>query len=370
MTLQEQKEQLRTKISALTAKPNLTATERTQLNALIAQAADIRATEQRQERASALVQETKKDLPEVDTDELRQLKHEGAFRKYLRGDAEEIRTYSAMTTSGVPIPEGFAAKYVEQLKSFSGIRQVANVITTTNGDALKNPFTNDTANVGERLNENDPVSLANPTFNKTTFGAFRYSSKGVQYSAQLLQDSGIPVEDYLSKIFARRIGRITNPEFTNGGSGAMTGVIPSISSVLTSASPTAVTVSELVDCQNIDEAYLSGSVYMFSPGVERTLKKMTGSDGLPVLPEMRTGRVLCGFPYVLNVDMPSALTANAKAIVFGNFAQAVTIREVVPSLLVSRERYAEMNMLYASLRNDQDCQVVDANALNVLQQHA
>lgn len=72
MNLQETKEQLRSKISALTAKTSLTATERTQLNALIAQAADVRATEERQTRAAALVASTKKDLPVIDTDEVRQ----------------------------------------------------------------------------------------------------------------------------------------------------------------------------------------------------------------------------------------------------------------------------------------------------------
>ena len=211
MNLQEQKEQLRTQIAALTAKPNLTATERTKLNALIAQGADIRASEQRLERANTLVAQTKKDLPVADTDEVRQAKHEGAFRKYLRGDVEEIRTYSPMTTSGVAIPEDFAAQYVEKLKSFSGIRAAgAHVITTTTGHSLKNPFADDTSNTGERLNENDPVSLANPTFNKTTFGAYRYGSKGLIYSAQLLTDSGIPVDGYLAKMFARRIGRLHN----------------------------------------------------------------------------------------------------------------------------------------------------------------
>jgi len=34
---------------------------------------------------------------------------------------------------------------------------------------------------------------------------------------------------------------------------------------------------------------------------------------------MRTGRVLAGYSYILNVDMPAALTATAKAILFGNF---------------------------------------------------
>jgi HK97 family phage major capsid protein len=369
MNLIQQKEELRTKIAALTAKTSLTSTERSQLNALISTAADIRATEERQTRAAALVASTKKDLPVIETDEVRAGKVEGAFRKYLRnGDAAELRTYTPMTTAGVTIPEGFAAQYVEQLKSFNGIRAVANVISTATGQSLKNPTAIDT-NTGERLNENDPVSLSNPTFNKVTFGAYRYSSKGVQYSAQLLQDSGIPVEDYLSKIFARRIGRLQNSEYTNGGSGAMAGVIPSITNVLTTAGANAVTVGEIIDLQNIDESMLSGAVYMFNPATERFLKKLAGSDGLPVFPEMRTGRVLCGFPYTLNVDMAS-IAASAKAIAFGNFAHAVTVREVTPQLLVSRERYAELRQMYAALRHDADCQVVDASALNVLQQHA
>ena len=36
------------------------------------------------------------------------------------------------------------------------------------------PFSDDTANSGERLNENDAVSLANPTASANVFGAFRY----------------------------------------------------------------------------------------------------------------------------------------------------------------------------------------------------
>jgi len=68
--------------------------------------------------------------------------------------------------------------------------------------------------------------------------------------------------------------------------------------------------------------------------------------------------------------LPATLTANAKAIVFGNFKLGVTIREVTPQLLVSSQKYGEFRMMYAAMRHDQDCQVVDANALNVLQQHA
>lgn len=370
MNLQEQKAQISSQISAYLAKPNLNASERAKLNGLMAQAKDVREAQQRKERAEAAYASAIKDLPEPETDEFRAAKFAGAFARYLRGDDVEIRTYSALTTAGVSIPEGFLSAYVEKLKSFSGIWQVANVINTTDGHSIKNPYADDTANTGERLNENDPVSLANPVFNKTTFGAYRYASKGLKYSAALLQDAGIDVAAYLSKIFSRRIATLQNQEFTLGGSGAMAGVVPSITSILTSANSTSVSVGEIIDLQNIDESRLSGAVYQFHPTIERFLKKMEGTDGLPAFPEMRTARLLCGFPYTLNTAMTDTLSAGAKAIVFGNFAEAVTIRSVVPSLLVSKERYAEMNQLYAAMRHDADCQVVLPDALNVLQQHS
>jgi len=370
MNLAAEKRELQSKIDSLLSKSHLTATERKTVDGYLSRVADIRGTEDRQAR---LVEETRKAFP-ANEEEHRAAKYEGAFNRYLRGgDEAEIRTYAPLSTAGVPIPQGFAAAYGEALKSFSGIREVANIITTTNADPLKSPFTNDTANVGERLNENDLVSLANPTFSSKIFGAFRYSSKGLQYSKQLLEDAGIDLTFYLSKILARRISRLTNTEFTLGGAGGPAGVIPSLTQIQTTASPTAVTVSEVVALQGgaLDAGYLDGAVYQFSPGVERTLKSMVTAQGEPVFEEMRTGKMLCGFPYTLNVDMPATLTANTKGtIIFGHFKLGVTIREVVPSLLVSNQKYAEYRMMYAAMRHDQDCQVTDLGALNVLQQHA
>ena len=129
-------------------------------------------------------------------------------------------------------------------------------------------------------------------------------------------------------------------------------------------------MAEIVALQNLDQGYLDGAVYSAHPNVIRVLRAMTTTDGLPVFPELRTGNILCSYPIVPNVDHPSSLTANAKAIVFGNFQRGVAIREVVPTLLVSKERYAEFNKMYAVMFHRQDCQVVDLNALNVLQQHA
>jgi HK97 family phage major capsid protein len=369
MNFAEQRQQFQTQIDGFLRKPSMTASERKQCDALLSKVADIRAAEARQERLDAATAETLRGS-EADRPEYMAAKIERAFQRYLRGDASELRTYVPLSTAaGALVPQSFSKVYGERLKSFSGIREVANVITSTSGDPLKNPFSDDSANVGERLAENAQVSLANPTFSSNVFGAFRYASKGVQYSASLQTDAGIDLTAYLSKIFAQRIGRITNTEFTLGAIGGPSGVIPNISNVVTAGSPTDISLSDLLNLQEtVDSAYHSGAVYMFNSSVERALKGEVDSNGARRYPEMND-RKLLGYAYVINEDMAD-IAASAKTVMFGNFKLGVAIREVVPSLLVSAERFAEANQLYASLRHDQDCLVVDANALSLLQQHA
>jgi HK97 family phage major capsid protein len=368
MDVSIERKTLQLQIDGLLAKPSLNASERKQCDLLMSKVANLRSQEERKARLASAMAEV--GLP---MNEERSAKIERAFDFYVRsGDASELRTYSpeSTTSAGVLIAQQWAGAYAEQLKSYMGLREAgATVVTTATGAPWKQPFSNDTANTGERLNESDAVTLANPTESANTFGAFRYGSKGIQFSTELATDLGFDLNGYLQDTFAKRIGRLTNSEFSLGASG-ITGVLPAITNVQTTASPTAATVAELVALQSVDAGYLQGAVYMFSPGVERALKAMVGTDGLPVFPEMRSGKILLGFPYVLNVAMASAFTANAQTVVFGNVKRGVTIREVTPVLVVSRERFAEQGLVYASMTHRQDCQLVDASALAVLQQHA
>lgn len=380
MNVEVEKRELKRQIDELLAKGKLTTSEQKQADLLMAKAKTLNSHEERKSRLASAMAEV--GLP---NEEQRGLKIEKDFELYLRtgdnsiipvelrGLVTENRTYVPETTqtAAAYIPQQWAGDYLARLKSFVGIREAgANVVSTNSGAAWKYPFSDDTQNDGERLNENDLVSLANPTLNITTLAGFRYTSKGVQISNELVQDFGFDISSYLQDLFAKRIGRIVNREFTLGAGSGPAGVLPSITNILPTASPTAVTVAELVALQSVDAGYLPGAVYMFSPSIERALKAMVGTDGLPVFPEMRTGKMLLGFPYVLNTAMAAAFAANAQTVVFGNFKRGVTIREVTPLVVASRERFAEFFMAYYSLTHRQDCMVTDANALAVLQQHA
>jgi HK97 family phage major capsid protein len=70
----------------------------------------------------------------------------------------------------------------------------------------------------------------------------------------------------------------------------------------------------------------------------------------------------------IGLELSVRLTKTTQS--FGNFKLGVAIRDVVPTLLVSKERYAESLKMYPVMFHRQDCQVVDTKALSVLQQAA
>src|SRR5260370_13533705 len=77
-------------------------------------------------------------------------------RAFINENKISVRTYQPETsqTAAVYIPQQWAGVYLDRLKSFVGIRAAgASVVTTKTGGAWKYPFSDDTANDGERLNE-------------------------------------------------------------------------------------------------------------------------------------------------------------------------------------------------------------------------
>jgi HK97 family phage major capsid protein len=365
---------IKRELDALLAKPHLGASDRKRSDLLLTKMANMRSEEELLLRFDkTIAKEFNFDPKTAPEKRARAERTAQAFEMYLRsGSLGEYRTYAPESTStaGALIPQQWAGDYLSRLISFSGIREMgATIVNTPFGGPWKQAFSDDAANTGERLDENVQVSLANPTASLNTVVSFRYTAKGIQLSNELVEDIGFDLSSYLQDVFARRIGSVTNSEFTLGASGGPTGVLPAITNIQTSVSPTAVTVSELVGLQAINAAYLPGSVYMFSPGVERQLKSMISTDGLRIFPEMNE-KILLGYPYVLNADMPSSFTANSQTVVFGNAKKSIVIRQAAPMLVASRERYAEYYLSYFSLTHRQNCIVTDANGLTVLQQHA
>jgi len=284
------------------------------------------------------------------------------------------REYRAQSTSatagGETIPEGFVNALEISMLAFGGMRQVAEVIRTATGTALPWPTTNDTGNIGELLAENVAAAEQDIVTGAVTFNAFKYSSKLIKVSTELLQDSAFDLASVLGTMLGERIGRITNNHFTTGtGSGQPNGIVTASSAGVTLANATSnvttFTAPQGADgffqlLHSIDPAYRTapGVGFMMNDTTLSHLRRLKATTNEYIFQEsMRVGEPdrLLGYPIFINQSMASP-AASAKTVLFGQLNK-YKIRDVA-GLRLRRlvERYAEVDQeaFIAFSRHDGD----------------
>lgn len=263
-----------------------------------------------------------------------------AFATLLRSgeqalSAEERRaianTMSTTTGSegGFTVQTDVATALVEALKAYGGMREVAQVIRTADGNPLNYPTTDGTAEVGEIVAENGSATDADPVFGTVSLNPFKYSSKVITVPIELLQDSSVDIEALVMRRLAERIGRITNAHFTTGtGTGQPRGVATAatVGKAGTTGQTLTVTYDDLVDLQHsVNRAYRGNARWMMADTSLRVIRKLKDLEGRPIfVPGYEVGNPagdpdrLLGAPIVINDDV-AAMAANAKSILFGDF---------------------------------------------------
>jgi HK97 family phage major capsid protein len=331
------------------------------------------ATIERQERAEKVEAEMRSttrpplEQPGVDTahgvrapeTEEHRNGHKEVFRKLCRQGLDhrstEFRTYSPMS-DGVQgaflVPQGFQYELEQALKAYGGMRQVARILPTTTGNALPWPTSNDTGTSGEQIGENTTVTSANPTIQNVQLNAWKYSTKMVQVSVELLQDSAFDLDSYLRELFVVRLGRITNNKFTVGvGTTEPFGIVPASAGNTNNPTATvagAVNYDDLVNLEHsVDPAYRPGAKFMLHDTTLKAIKKLKDAQGRPLWVPGAASKEpdsILGYPYVINQDMP-VIATGAKQMLFGAFNKYI-IRSV-KDLYVLRldERFAELGQV-------------------------
>lgn len=307
----------------------------------------------------------------------------GEQRACLRSgavDAKELRAQGVATTTagGFLVPAQYRQRLVETLRYFSGVRQVAEVITTDNGASLPWPTNNDTANVGAILGENTQVTEQDLTLGQSSIDVYMYTSRLVRVSLQLIQDSAIDIEDFLPRKLGERIGRIQNQHFTTGtGTAQPQGLVTGATATTApTGSTTSIPYGAFIDAiAAIDPAYLNGGglAWMTSAAGLAAARKLQDSQNRPLWePSLQVGQPdsFLGYPVVLNNDMP-APAANAKSWLFGNFRQAYLVRDVtgVQQLRLD-ERYADFLQVGYLAFQRSGGMVQDASAVRAIQNSA
>lgn len=275
-------------------------------------------------------------------------------QKQILAARKENRALSVGTTTagGYTVPEGFSNRIIEKMKFISQVLNWCNILETATGQVIPHPINDDTSNTGELLGENADASSssADLVFSVYNLAAYKFSSKMIKVSAELLQDNGVNLEAYLAKKLAERVARITNSYFTTGtGSSQPQGYMIGSSQGSVSASASAFTSTELITFQDtLDQAYQNAPKTAFAMHqlILNAIKKLTIGTNYNTqlwVPSFRDGApdTILGKPYFLNNAMASTLATGNKIIAYGDWDN-FTVRRVNDfSLRRLSERYAE-----------------------------
>jgi HK97 family phage major capsid protein len=276
----------------------------------------------------------------------------------INGEADFRDQSTTTTAGGYTIPQGFSGELQKYIALYGGVRPVARNFPTPSGNDIPWPTVDDTTNSGELLGENQPAGSQDVVFGQVTLKAFKFSSKLVKVSKELLQDSYFNVGDILRDLFVDRLGRITNSYFTTGtGSSEPQGIVTGATLGVTATSGQTGTIiyNDLVDLEHsVDPLYRPNAKWMFNDSTLKALKKLKDSSGRPLWmgyaessfgPQVAQPTIL-GYQYQINQNMANIGTSGSpvagnKSILFGDFNRYI-VRDVLNMELIRLdERYAE-----------------------------
>lgn len=271
--------------------------------------------------------------------------------RYQRRELETRALSVGVTTGGGnSVVNEMNRAFWEVEKWFGPMRQVATTIRTSTGAPLPIPNADDTANVGEIIAEAGAVTTtADPLFNTLTLGAFKYSSKAVIVSVELLQDSIIPLPEYLGRRLGERIGRIQNTHFTVGaGTTLPFGLATQAALGKTAAATNAITFDEMIDLMvSVDPAYryAPGSKLMMHDATAAMLRKVKDSQNRYIWEmSVQSGAPdrIYGIPVVINNDMDQPTATAKRVVLFGDLSNYL-IRDTSDVIFIRSDELRVLN---------------------------
>lgn len=329
-------------------------------DALMSETDDLQTKIKRIQDSNALLAETALDdmiakgLVKAEKD--KKLSPQGKlYAKWLRaGDkgltAEDWTSIRATMSTTTPNQGGFTVQtdivktLLDALKLYGGMRQVATVFQTAQGNPMSFPTSDGTTETGEIIAENVTATAADPVFNTVPLNVYKFSSKVVAVPFELLQDSAIDIEAFVRLRLATRLGRIQNTKFTLGtGTAEPTGLITAATTGVTAANATLQVTAILYDSiinliHSVDPAYRSPTCkFMMNDLSVRNIRLIKDTSGRPIFvpgwDATRGGEAfaapdtLCGYAIQTNQDM-AQMAASAKSIAFGDLSY-YNIRDVM-----------------------------------------
>lgn len=279
---------------------------------------------------------------------------------------------AAGTAGGFLIPTGFQREIILAMKYAGPMVDdaVVRVLPTDSGAPLPIPTVNDVDNIGELIGEGASANQADVAVGMGLLGSFKFSSKIVKCSLELLNDSAFDLDQWLTDLFAIRFGRVLNSYFTTGSGtsephGIVTDAVAAGNLVTAQGSYSSdgiggantIGVDDLINLQHaVDPLYRRDPScrYMFSDGTLRSIKSLKDKFGrslwLPAVSGSAPETIL-GFPYSVNPWMDSLQTSlsspatTKNTVLFGPTNYFIYRRVKDMAVLRLSERYAEFGVV-------------------------
>lgn len=299
----------------------------------------------------------------------------GDMEPELRSVLKEMRAQGTdpSTAGGFTVPREFQAMVLDKMKAYGGLANIANVINTSHGRDMDWATSDGTSEMGELVGQNTAASEGDVTFGTVALGAKKLSSKIIRVSNELLTDSGINIESFLTGRIAQRVGR-GEAHFLINGNGAGSPAQPKgLGESVTKTVTTATAAMDWKDLNSLkhslDPAYRAGQCFwLFNDSTLKAIGDLVDANNRPLwLPAISTEvpATILGKPYQIDQGVAEA-AANAQFVYFGDFSRFVVRR--VQGMILKRlvERYAEFDQTGFLAFHRFDCLLEDNDAIKAL----
>lgn len=227
------------------------------------------------------------------------------------------------TEGGYLVPDEFERTLVEALEEENFFRRIATVIHSNSGDR-KIPVV---ASKGSAawIDEEGTYGESDDAFGQISLGAYKLGTL-IKVSEELLNDSAFPLEPYITREFARRIG--TKEEeafFTGDGAGKPTGILAAAGGADIGVTTTgaSITADDVIDLYySLRVPYRKKAKWIMNDATVNALRKLKDTTGQylwePSLVAGTPNKIL-GCEVITSPFMPG-IAAGEKSIAFGDFS--------------------------------------------------
>jgi HK97 family phage major capsid protein len=334
------------------------------------------------------------------------IKLDTGYERFLRtGDRSGMKeardVYGGMgigsPTASIPtsvfVPQGFIDDVEVALKFFGEVYGISRIYPTLTGAPLPYPTTNDTSIEAEIVGEGQTVGTQVVSIGNVVFQAWKYSTKLVQVSLELLQDSAFDLGRFLTEQFAIRLARKFEDDFINGTGNSMPRgiLLDAILGATASGANANSGVSADTDTNSIgtgdllslifsvDPAYRKNGTFVMHDTTRGILSQVLDKFGRPLyMPNPQTGKLesLFGYPVRCNNFVPEigsgSPASQPQTVLFGDFNKFIVRKAKDFSVLRLVERYAEQGLVGFIGFSRMDARLIDAgtNPIKYLQMGA